>query len=161
MSRCRNFLCFVYLLMHLVTLPVGAQTPAPLVAARIETGPDGRPVIVRGSEQIPPYILFIQTNERWKDCLPPNPPAWFLRAVAQSAGCHLYVTVAPEPGDGVYASPGMLFIHAGGDGTRTFSIPATKDIYRWDGGNMTLLKQASTEWSESLKAKTTSIYVFR
>ena len=27
----------------------------------------GRPAIVRGSEQIPPYILFIQTNERWKE----------------------------------------------------------------------------------------------
>ena len=94
-------------------------------------------------------------------CLPPNPPAWFLRAVAKSAGCHLYVTVAPEPGDGVYASPGMLFVHAGGDGTRTFSIPEKKDIYRWDGGNMTLLQQASTEWSDSLKAKTTSIYVFK
>lgn len=38
MSRCRDSLCFAYLLMHLVTLPVGAQTHAPLVAAKIEIG---------------------------------------------------------------------------------------------------------------------------
>lgn len=94
-------------------------------------------------------------------CLPPNPPAWFLRVVAKSAGCHLYVTDAPEPGDGVYASPGIMFVHAGGDGTRRFSLPAKKDIYRWDGGSMTLIQQAAAEWSDMLKAKTTSIYVFQ
>ena len=94
-------------------------------------------------------------------CLPPNPPAWFVRAVAKSAGCHLYVTGGPEPGDGVYASPGMLFVHAGSTGKRNFAIPAKKDIYRWDGGRATLLKKASAAWSDTVKGRTTAIYVFK
>ncbi|MEI7835093.1 MAG: hypothetical protein WCK05_01625, partial [Planctomycetota bacterium] len=54
----------------------------------------------------------------------PNMPATLLRAIAQSAGVHVY----SDAGDQVFAGPGLLAVHAAFDGQRTIRLPSRRPI---------------------------------
>jgi hypothetical protein len=55
----------------------------------------------------------------------PALPADLLRRIAKNAGVHLYV----ESDDLIYATKGLLAIHAGEDGTKRLRLPEACDLY--------------------------------
>ena len=75
----------------------------------------------------------------------------FFRALARSAGVHIY----NEKNDTIYVSKSYLTVNADGQGTRIISLPRPADVY--DAITETLIKKNVTKFELNLKDKETKI----
>jgi hypothetical protein len=102
-------------------------------------------------------VVSLRHFDQWTSVYSSVPvlPADLLRQLAHNAGVHLYVSTY----DLIYASRGLLSIHAGEDGTKSLRLPTTSDLY--DPFAMTTDARGIREFSLSMKKGDTKVWQVR